>query len=84
METMLYGFWFVLGSVGLGPMALASGGASSATVDGFIQVATSVLTWFMTSMQTIVNFIFDNPAMLVGLGVWLVIAAIGTVRKMIN
>ena len=42
----------------------ASTPPDNGTLAGLLQSATQVLTWFITSMGSILDFILDNPAVL--------------------
>lgn len=45
------------------PFAL-SGGSSSSSLSGILSSATEMLTWFITSMGSLLTFIFANPVIL--------------------
>ena len=47
------------------------------TLSGLLESATDVLTWFITSMGSILDFVLDNPAVLMLFLVLLVGAAVG-------
>ena len=51
--------------------------ADNGTLAGLLQSATQVLTWFITSMGSILNFVLDNPAVLMLFLILLVGAAVG-------
>lgn len=44
--------------------ALGTSGSDNSTLSGLLQSATDVLTWFITSMGSLLEFILDNPAIL--------------------
>lgn len=54
------------------------------TLSNFLSSATEMLTWLITSLGSILNFMFTNTACLIGLCVWLCVAAIGIIRRMIG
>lgn len=47
------------------------------TLAGLLQSATQVLTWFITSMGSVLDFVLDNPAVLMLFLILLVGAAVG-------
>ncbi len=59
-------------------IALLSGGSSPAGITQILQHATELFTWFLTSMGSLVNFIFTNPAILF----WFLVAIVGAVVGM--
>lgn len=46
--------------------------------------ATAVLTWLVTTWGTIINFLLQNPVAFIGLIMWLIVAAIGIVRRFLG
>lgn len=44
--------------------AVGSSAPDNGTLSGLLQSATDVLTWFITSMGSLLEFILDNPAIL--------------------
>lgn len=54
---------------------LSTGGAS---ITEILKLATEMLTWFITSMGSLVNFIFGNPAILF----WFLVGIVGAVVGM--
>ena len=54
------------------------------TLGAFLTSATEMLTWIITSIGSILSFMFTNTACLIGLCVWLCVAAIGIIRRMIG
>lgn len=63
-------------------LVLASGGASSSSsMSGILETATTVLTWFITSMGSLLSFIIDNPVILVLFMIFMVGAAIGMLMR---
>ena len=64
-------------------MYLASADAAG-TLANFLTSATEMLTWIITSIGSILNFMFTNTACLIGLCVWLCVAAIGIIKRMIG
>lgn len=47
-------------------------------------LGTSLVTWFVSTWSTIITFMLNNPICFVGLVVWLIVAAIGIVRRVIG
>lgn len=41
-----------------------SGGGSSSSLSSILSSATEMLTWFITSMGSLLTFVFDNPVIL--------------------
>lgn len=64
--------------------ALLGDATAVGTLTTFLTTATEMLTWIITSIGKILQFMFTNTACLIGLCVWLCIAAIGIIRKMIG
>lgn len=64
-------------------MYLATADAAG-TLANFLTSATEMLTWIITSIGSILNFMFTNTACLIGLCVWLCVAAIGIIKRMIG
>lgn len=58
--------------------------ATSATLGFFFTEGTSFLTWLITSMGTILNFMLDNPICFIGLIMSIVVTAIGCLRHIIG
>ena len=46
------------------PVVGSSTSPDNGTLSGLLQSATDVLTWFITSMGSLLEFILDNPAIL--------------------
>lgn len=55
--------------------------SSSGSMSGILETATTVLTWFITSMGTLLKFIIDNPVILVLFMIFMVGAAIGMLMR---
>ena len=66
-----------------GLVILAEGNAV-ADISTFTSMGTSVLTWLVTTWGTIINFMLTHPICFIGLALWLIVAAIGIVRKIIG
>lgn len=58
--------------------------AAVGTLAAFLTESTSMLTWIITSIGSVLSFMFTNTACLIGLTVWLCVTAIGIIRKMIG
>lgn len=59
--------------------ALLSSGGGAASIGDILKLGTEMLTWFITSMGALVNFIFSNPAILF----WFLIGMVGAVVGML-
>lgn len=59
---------------------LASGGSSS-SLTGILSSATEMLTWFITSMGSLLTFVFANPVILVMFLITLSGSAIGMLMR---
>lgn len=55
-----------------------------ASIETFTGWATTMLSWFITTMGTILNFFLSHPIVLVGLVMSLIVAAIGMLRHIIG
>lgn len=64
--------------------ALVADATAVGTLGTFLTTSTEMLTWIITSIGSILSFMFTNTACLIGLCVWLCIAAIGIIKKMIG
>ena len=73
-------------SAALSPVsAFASSSTSSAAdITTFTGFATQLLTWLITTMGTVLNFMLSNPICFVGLVLSLIVAAIGTLRHLVG
>ena len=63
---------------------LLGAGEATGTLTNFLSSASEMLTWIITSIGSILQFMFTNTACLIGLCVWLCIAAIGIIKRMIG
>lgn len=63
---------------------LAAAGNASADITTFTGWATSLVTWFITTFQTVLDFMLANPICFVGLVMMLIVAAIGMLRHIIG
>lgn len=57
------------------------GTTSTNTMSGILSQATEVLTWFITSMTSLLSFITDNPVVLVMFMVFLVGAVVAMLMR---
>lgn len=57
---------------------------TNATLSFFFEQATSALTWIITSMGTVLNFMLSNPICFIGLIVSLIVTVVGTLRHVIG
>lgn len=55
-----------------------------ASIGTFTEWATSMLAWFITTMETVLSFFLSHPIVLVGLVMSLIVAAIGMLRHIIG
>lgn len=60
------------------------GTTTTATLEFFFTSATSFLTWLITSMGTVLQFMLNNPICFIGLIMSIVVAAIGSLRHIIG
>lgn len=58
--------------------------STNTTIGTFTEFGTQLLTWLITTFQTILSFMIDNPICFVGLAMMLIVAAIGTLRHIIG
>lgn len=56
-------------------------GTASNTMTGILSQATEVLTWFITSMGSVLTFITENPVVLVMFMVFLVGAVVAMLMR---
>lgn len=56
----------------------SGGGAGGAGITEILKFATEMLTWFLTSMGSLVEFIFGHPAILF----WFLVGIVGAVVGM--
>lgn len=68
------------GDMGMALTMLGSA-STSGSMDTILGVATTVLQWFVTSMVTLLNFITDNPVVLVLFMIFLVGSAVGMLMR---
>lgn len=52
-------------------------GTEASTVSGLLNMATELLTWLVTSMTSLINFITDNPIILMMMLITLVGLVVG-------
>lgn len=55
-----------------------------ASIETFTGWATTMLSWFITTMGTILNFFLSHPIVMVGIVMSLIVAAIGMLRHIIG
>lgn len=48
------------------PFAASSGGGSTESLTSLLSMATELFTWFISSMTSLVSFIFAHPLVLFG------------------
>lgn len=56
----------------------------TADISTFTSWATTMLSWFITTMETVLTFFLSHPIVLVGLVMSLIVAAIGMLRHIIG
>lgn len=83
---LIYGFLCAINMMSPAMMrsvlgADATGGAS---ITNFLSFASELLTWVLTSMTSIIGWLFDNPAALLFLVLALIIAVWGMVRHSLS
>lgn len=62
----------------------STGTTVAADLTTFTAFGTSLLTWFITTFGTVINFMVANPICFVGLICSLIVTAIGTLRHIIG
>lgn len=70
------------GSSGGGFITLS--GDTPATLSTFTGFATEILTWFITSMKTVLNFLIANPIALWSIIVGMIVAVIGMIFNILR
>lgn len=63
---------------------IARTSGSTADITTFTGWATSLVSWFITTFQTVLNFMLSNPICFVGLVMTLIVAAVGMLRHIIG
>lgn len=63
---------------------MMSSSGQTADIATFTNLATSLLTWFITTFGTVLNFMLANPICFVGLVMMMIVAAIGMLRHIIG
>lgn len=63
---------------------MAAQASTNADITTFTGWATSLVTWFITTFQTVLNFMLANPICFVGLVMMLIVAAVGMLRHIIG
>lgn len=58
---------------------LSSAGSGAASITDILELGTEMLTWFIKSMGSVVNFIFGNPAILF----WFLVGMVAAVVRML-
>ncbi len=61
--------------------ALASAGATSGDLSSILEAATTLLTWFITSMGSFLKFVTDNPVVLMMFLILLVGSAVAMLMR---
>ena len=61
-----------------------SGSTAAADIQTFTGYATSIVTWLVSTFNSILQFMLANPICFIGLVVSLVVTAIGTLRHVIG
>lgn len=84
---LMYGFLCAINMMSPDMMRsiLATGATSeAATITNFLSFASELLTWVLTSMTSIIGWLFANPAALLFLVLALIIAVWGMVRHSLS
>jgi len=82
---LMYGFLCAVSMMSPGMMrSVLAADASSATITNFLSFASELLTWVLTSMTSIIGWLFANPAALLFLVLALIIAVWGMVRHSLS
>ena len=58
--------------------------AAAGDLTTFTQFATQVLTWFITSMGTVLGFLLENPIALWSIIVGMIVAVIGMIFNILH
>lgn len=61
--------------------AASGGSTSSGSLTAILQAATELLTWFVTSMGSFLNFVTSNPVVLMMFLILLVGSAVGMLMR---
>lgn len=62
-------------------MPVIGSSANSGSLSSILEAATSLLTWFITSMGKILNFVTDNPVVLMMFLILLVGSAVAMLMR---
>lgn len=83
---LMYGFLCAINMMSPGMMrsVLAADASQPATITNFLSFASELLTWVLTSMTSIIGWLFANPAALLFLVLALIIAVWGMVRHSLS
>lgn len=53
-------------------------------ISTFTTFGTTLLTWLISTFSTVLGWMIDHPMVFIGLVMWLIVAAIGILRKLIG
>lgn len=83
---LMYGFLCAINMMSPDMMRsiLAAEVSQPATITNFLSFASELLTWVLTSMTSIIGWLFANPAALLFLVLALIIAVWGMVRHSLS
>ena len=73
-----------MGVVALAPAIVMSSTPTSADITTFTTFGTQLLTWLITTMGTILNFLLANPIALVSIIMALIVAAVGMIFNILK
>lgn len=66
------------------PAILNSGSTPTADITTFTGWATTLVSWLVTTMGTVLDFLLSHPIALVGLVLSLIVTAVGMLRRIIG
>lgn len=73
-----------MGLAFLAPAVVMSSNPTSADITTFTNFGTQLLTWLITTMTTILNFLLANPIALVSIIMALIVAAVGMIFNILK
>lgn len=56
----------------------------NASIPAFLEIGTSVLTWLITSLTSVLNFMMETPVLAVFIVLTLIYAVIRIARRFVN
>lgn len=70
--------------VSSGGVVLMESTSANATLGTFTEFVNTILTWFITSMRTVLGFLIENPIALWSIIVGMIIAVIGMIFNILR